>query len=114
MTHHLLIVEDDQALNQMLALHFEDEGYSVEGVHSCRDALARLDAGRVDLLLLDQQLPDGKGTDLLRAVLGRDPGLPVIMMTGEHDLELAIDAIKQGAADFVHKPVKAGGDGASP
>ncbi len=108
MTHHLLIVEDDQALNQMLALHFEDEGYSVEGVHSCRGALARLDAGRVDLLLLDQQLPDGKGTDLLRAVLGRDPGLPVIMMTGEHDLELAIDAIKQGAADFVHKPVKAG------
>jgi DNA-binding NtrC family response regulator len=55
---------------------------------------------------LDQQLPDGQGTDLIGPALAKDPDIPIVMMTGQHDLELAIEAIKQGAADFLHKPVK--------
>jgi DNA-binding NtrC family response regulator len=58
------------------------------------------------LLLLDQQLPDGTGIDVLAEVLLREPDLPIVMMTGQHDLELAIEAIGKGAADFVHKPVE--------
>ncbi|MEJ2213202.1 MAG: sigma-54 dependent transcriptional regulator, partial [Gammaproteobacteria bacterium] len=58
-----------------------------------------------DLVLLDQQLPDGKGIDLLDDLITKKPDSPVIMMTGHHDLELAITAIKKGAADFIHKPV---------
>jgi DNA-binding NtrC family response regulator len=106
MNARLLIVEDDPALNQMLVLHFEDEGFDVEGAIACADALERIDANAYDLLLLDQQLPDGTGMGLLEAVLAREPDLPVVMMTGQHDLELAIEAIKKGAADFVHKPVE--------
>lgn len=106
MTAHLLIVEDDPALNQMLTLHFEDEGFEVAGALTCADALDQLAANAYDLLLLDQQLPDGTGTELLEKVLSREPDLPVVMMTGQHDLELAIEAIKKGAADFVHKPVE--------
>ena len=106
MNAHLLIVEDDPALNQMLVLHFEDEGFEVEGVMTCADALERVTENAFDLLLLDQQLPDGTGLELLDTLMSREPDLPVVMMTGQHDLELAIEAIGKGAADFVHKPVE--------
>jgi len=58
-----------------------------------------------DLVLLDQNLPDGTGLEMLEQIHGLQPDLPVIMMTGMHDLELAIQAIKAGAHDFIHKPV---------
>jgi DNA-binding NtrC family response regulator len=106
MPHQLLIIEDDAALGQMLAMHFEDVGFEVALERTCGSGLARLKEASFDLLLLDQQLPDGQGIDLIETVLALDPELPVIMMTGQHDLELAIEAIKRGAADFVHKPVK--------
>jgi DNA-binding response OmpR family regulator len=105
MTARLLIVEDDPALNQMLVLHFEDEGFDIEGAMTCAEALEQVAVNAYDLLLLDQQLPDGTGMELLEAVLSREPDLPVVMMTGKHDLELAIRAIEKGAADFIHKPV---------
>jgi DNA-binding NtrC family response regulator len=106
MTARLLIVEDDPALNQMLVLHFEDEGFDIEGAMTCAEALEQVAVNAYDLLLLDQQLPDGTGMELLEAVLSREPDLPVVMMTGKHDLELAIRAIEKGAADFIHKPVE--------
>jgi len=105
MSHRLLIIEDDYSLNQMLTLHFEDQGCTVTGVANCAAGLAQLQQQAFDFVLLDQQLPDGLGIDLLPKLLQQAPGLPVIMMTGQHDLELAIEAIKIGAADFVHKPI---------
>jgi two-component system response regulator AtoC len=105
MSARLLIVEDDLALSRMLALHFEDQGFAVDTAADCAGALARLEASAVDLVLLDHQLPDGNGLELLRRMQAAEPELPVIMMTGRHDLELAIEAIKQGARDFVHKPL---------
>jgi DNA-binding NtrC family response regulator len=105
MTPRLLIVEDDAALNQMLALHFEDEGLAVDGVGTCAEARERVAAGAFDLILLDQQLPDGTGLALLPDLLTCLPAVAVVMMTGRHDLELAIEAISLGAADFLHKPV---------
>ena len=106
MPARLLIVEDDTALNQMLCLHFEDDGYAVTGARTCAEAEQKLTAGAYDLALLDQQLPDGTGLELLGRILGSDSHPLVVMITGQHDLELAIEAIKQGAADFVHKPIR--------
>ena len=106
MTARLLVVEDDASLNQMLNLHFEDKGYQVEGVLTCADALDRVRAEARDLILLDQQLPDGKGIEVLKTIRKEVPDQAVIMMTGQHDLELAIQAIKEGAVDFIHKPIK--------
>jgi DNA-binding NtrC family response regulator len=105
MTSRLLIIEDDEALSEMLALHFEDAGIQVERADRVTSGLRVAQAEVPDLVLLDQQLPDGEGRDLISRLLALDPDLPVVMMTGKHDLELAIDAIQQGAADFVHKPV---------
>ena len=102
----VLIIEDDAALAQMLALDFEDRGFTVTLAPTCADGLAAAGREAFDLALLDQQLPDGLGIDLLPRLLESLPKLGVIMMTGQHDLELAIRAIRCGAADFVHKPVR--------
>lgn len=107
MTRELLIIEDDDSLRQMLELHFEDLGYTVSGFNNCTDGVAAATEKAFDLALLDQQLPDGLGIEALPKLLANTPALPVIMFTGQHDLELAIEAIKLGAADFVHKPVSA-------
>ena len=101
----MLIIEDDALLNEMLMLHFEDLGFAAYGAISCAEGLKQLGSAQPDLILLDQQLPDGTGLELLKTILGLRPDQAVIMMTGQHDLELAIEAIKAGARDFVHKPI---------
>ena len=80
MSHTLLIIEDDASLNQMLQLHFEDAGYRVEGVKSCTGGLELLRKSAFDLILLDQQLPDGPGLELLRRLCSEDPGQAIVMM----------------------------------
>lgn len=105
MGKQILIIEDDPALSQMLTLHFEDQGFSVHTAASCATGTDLAAAHPVDLILLDQQLPDGNGIDLLPQLLKLQPAAALIMMTGQHDLELAIHAIKAGARDFVHKPL---------
>ena len=106
MTHELLIIEDDSSLSQMLTLHFEDQGMKVQVAHGRARALEKLSSRKPDLVLLDQQLPDGLGSELIPRILELHPDTRIIMMTGVHDLELAIQAIQQGATDFIHKPVK--------
>ncbi|MFO1419400.1 MAG: sigma-54 dependent transcriptional regulator [Candidatus Competibacteraceae bacterium] len=106
MIPHLLIVEDDAALNLALTLHFEEQGFRVTRAHRIQEALAALATCPPDAALLDQQLPDGTGLELLGQLLAREPGVPVIMMTGARDLDLAIRAIQQGAYDFVYKPLQ--------
>lgn len=102
----ILIIEDDINLGQMLSLHFEEEGFRTQHAPSCEQARDAITHSFYDLILLDQQLPDGNGIDLLNELIEQNTERPVIMMTGHHDLELAITAIKNGAADFIHKPVK--------
>ncbi len=106
MSTQLLIIEDDTSLGQMLGMHFEDQGYQVDIAADCGQALMLCREKAFDLILLDQRLPDGFGIDLLVQILQMHPGQAVVMMTGEHDLELAIDAIKKGATEFVHKPIR--------
>jgi DNA-binding NtrC family response regulator len=106
MGRHLFIVEDDPALNELLVIHFEGQGYQVSSALTIKATLAQLESVAPDLFVLDHRLPDGTGLDLLEKLRSLDSELPVIMMTGTHDLELAIQAIKRGAYDFIHKPVQ--------
>lgn len=108
MSKKLLIIEDDYSLNQMLQMHFEERGFLVSSAQSCSEGWKLLRQSAQDLILLDQQLPDGNGIHLLEKIISEDSSQAVIMMTGQHDLELAIQAIKLGAADFVHKPIRTG------
>ena len=104
----LLIVEDDASLSEMLALHFEEQGFGIHSAVTCAEALELARSAQPDLILLDQQLPDGLGNELIPELHGLSPKSRIIMMTGVHDLELAIQAIQDGASDFIHKPVKTG------
>jgi two-component system response regulator AtoC len=106
MNARILIVEDETALAQMLAMHFEDEGHEVFHASCLREARELEPRHQPDLILMDQGLPDGKGYDLLCEFQEQDSPATMIMMTAEHDLDLAIAAIKAGAFDFVHKPIK--------
>ena len=106
MSHRLLIVEDDKSLSQMLRLHFEERAFDVHAAFSCAEALKQSEQLQPDLVLLDQQLPDGLGAELIPRLRQLSPASRIIMMTGVHDLELAIQAIQEGATDFIHKPVK--------
>ncbi|HFE48827.1 MAG TPA: sigma-54-dependent Fis family transcriptional regulator [Chromatiaceae bacterium] len=105
MRTRLLITEDDHSLNEILAMHFEDQGFDVLQAESIQAAQQILSSTKLDLVLLDQQLPDGTGLDLIPRIRDTDEDTAIVMMTGQHDLELAIEAIKRGAADFIHKPV---------
>jgi len=96
MRKQLLIIEDDTALNQMLQFHFEENGFRVSAAYGCGEGIVLLQQTAFDLILLDQQLPDGTGLELLQKIHADDPLQAVIMMTGQHDLELAIQAIKEG------------------
>ena len=106
MTAQILIVEDDGSLNQTLQLHFEEQGHQPSGVTTLRDARRSLSRHWPDLVLLDQHLPDGLGLQMLEEILSQQDDTAVVMMTGVHDLDLAIRAIKTGAFDFIYKPLQ--------
>ena len=106
MMSHLLIVEDDKTLCSALETYFQEIGYRVSRAYTVAEADKLAAESSLDIVLLDQILPDGSGLDLMQKLLEQNLGLPIIMMTGAHDLELAIKAIQGGAYDFVYKPVQ--------
>jgi len=106
MNSRILILEDEQALAQMLMMHFEDEGHEVFHASCLEEARKLAPLHQPDLILMDQGLPDGKGYELLCEFTVQNIDAIMVMMTAEHDLELAIAAIKAGAFDFIHKPIK--------
>ena len=101
----ILIIDDDAALAEMLALNLDDLGYSTELAHTGAEARAFLSGHDVRLILLDQHLPDTHGLKLLQWILQQKPDTPAVMVTGFHDMGLAISAMKAGAYDYLHKPI---------
>jgi DNA-binding NtrC family response regulator len=100
----LLIVEDDLAIKQWLFLYFLDAGLVPAGVGSCAEAVERVAVAAFDLTLLAKRLPDGTGVALLPGIFAESSWVPLVMMTGCHDLKVVIEAISVGAAGFGHKP----------
>lgn len=101
----IFIIDDDPHLAEMLLLHFEDLGYKCDSAQTGRDAKNKLENIQPKLFFLDQHLPDTLGVKLLPELKEKWPKVPVLMITGKHDMELAIEAIKLGATDYIHKPI---------
>jgi two-component system response regulator AtoC len=99
----ILVVDDEQLIRWSLTSRLEDEGYRVLEAENAADALKRFREG-VDLVLLDYKLPDGDGLEILRQIKSTAPDILVILLTGYSSVELAVEAMKQGAYHYVNKP----------
>jgi DNA-binding NtrC family response regulator len=101
---HLLIVDDEQALREAIAERLADHGFLVEQAASGEQALQRLAEFAFDILITDLRLPGIDGGKVIDAALERYPEIIAIVITGYGTVKDAVEAIKQGAADFITKP----------
>ncbi len=101
----LLIVDDELSVRDSLAKWFREEGYEVATAESANEALTRLAEQRWDVALVDIKMHGTDGIELQRRVHELDPDLMVIMMTGYASVETAVTALKNGAYDYVTKPL---------
>ena len=101
----LLIVDDELSVRDSLAKWFHEEGYDVGTAESASDALTRLAEHSWDAALLDIKMRGTDGIELQRRLHELDPDLVVIIMTGYASVETAVTALKNGAYDYVSKPL---------
>jgi two-component system nitrogen regulation response regulator NtrX len=101
----VLIVDDEEGIRESLSGIFEDDGYSVLTSTSGEDALKLIKEQSLDLILLDVWLPGIDGIQTLREIKELNPDLPVIMISGHGNIEIAVKATKIGAYDFLEKPL---------
>jgi len=102
---HVLVVEDDRDTRANLCDILEMDGYQVETAGSVVEALNRSNWSQISAILLDRKLPDGNAEELLPRLKELAPSAAVMIVTGHADLEGAITAIRQGAADYITKPI---------
>jgi DNA-binding NtrC family response regulator len=101
----ILLVEDKDSLRRVLRLTLENAGYTVAEAIDARAALNEIANSRHRLILTDLRMPNGSGLDVLRAARAADADVPVIVMTAFGSIDEAVQAMKDGAHDFLQKPV---------
>jgi DNA-binding NtrC family response regulator len=101
----ILLVEDKDSLRVMLRHALEAQGHTVIEARDQPEAVAALQSVRPAMVLSDLRLPEGDGFGVLRAAKDLDPGLPVVVMTAFGNVQDAVAAMKEGALDFLAKPV---------
>ena len=101
----ILLVEDKDSLRRVLRLTLENAGYTVTEAADARSALNEISASPHKLVLTDLRMPHGSGLDVLRAARAADGSIPVIVMTAFGSIDEAVQAMKDGAHDFLQKPV---------
>src|SRR6476661_964938 len=101
---HLLIVDDESALREAIAERLADHGFVVEQAPSGEQALERLADFAFDILITDLRLPGIDGRKVVESAIERYPDIIPIVITGYGTVKDAVEAIKQGAADFITKP----------
>jgi two-component system, NtrC family, response regulator HydG len=101
----LLIVDDELSVRDSLGKWFREEGYEVDTAENSNEALTRLAEKKYDLALLDIKMRGTDGIELQRRMHELDPSVIVIMMTGYASVETAVTALKNGAYDYVTKPL---------
>lgn len=106
MSHSILIVEDDLTFATMLKTWLGKKGFSVDTASSNARARKQLEAHPYDLVLSDLRLPDQDGILLLSWIKEQGYNVPLIIMTGYADIQSAVQAMKQGASDYISKPVQ--------
>lgn len=103
---NILIVDDELSVRESLEKVLSRAGYTTKTAGSGNDAIKILHKKQTDIILSDLKMPDGDGLDLLREVRKAYPYIEVILLTGYGTIEKAVEAMKEGAYDFITKPFK--------
>jgi DNA-binding NtrC family response regulator len=101
----ILVVDDDQAVRDSLSKWFKEDGFNVGTAEGAAEALQQLRGQKWDILLLDIQMPGMDGMELQQRIKEIDSGATVIFITAHGSVETAVKALKEGAFDYVSKPV---------
>jgi two-component system nitrogen regulation response regulator NtrX len=105
MAKRILVVDDEERIRQSLNGILKDEGYEVQEAKDGTQALKQVESDPPDLVLLDIWMPGMDGMEILERIKAQIPNLPVIMISGHGNIELAVKAVKLGAYDFIEKPL---------
>jgi two-component system, NtrC family, nitrogen regulation response regulator NtrX len=102
----ILIVDDERDIRELIGDILHDEGFSVRLAANSDDCMAAINAEAPALMILDIWLKDSRmdGIDILKAVKRDNPDIPVVIISGHGNIEIAVAAIRQGAYDFIEKP----------
>ena len=106
MTATILIVDDEENALRNLSAFLSKKGYEIITATRLAEARASLQRGEPDIVLLDVQLPDGYGPDLLEETVHIPDRPPIILITAYGEIEMAVEAMKNGAQDFLQKPIE--------
>nr|NIQ03380.1 sigma-54-dependent Fis family transcriptional regulator [Nitrospinaceae bacterium]NIR57271.1 sigma-54-dependent Fis family transcriptional regulator [Nitrospinaceae bacterium]NIS87723.1 sigma-54-dependent Fis family transcriptional regulator [Nitrospinaceae bacterium]NIT84589.1 sigma-54-dependent Fis family transcriptional regulator [Nitrospinaceae bacterium]NIU46772.1 sigma-54-dependent Fis family transcriptional regulator [Nitrospinaceae bacterium] len=101
---HILVVDNEKSMREMLTIALEKEGYEVETARNGEVAVEMIENGDYDVVITDINMPRSNGIDVLNAVTRIRPQTPVIMMTGYASAETAVETMKKGAYDYITKP----------
>lgn len=105
MKGHILLVEDEAPLRHTLARILQGAGFQVTTAATGTESLGLLQQHTFDLVYLDIRLPDMSGMDILKRLHAQNPSLPVVLFTAQPDLQTALEALRQGAVDYLLKPL---------
>lgn len=101
----ILVVDDERAIRNSLKEILEYEDYKVEVAENGAEALQKVQTGKFDLIFSDIKMPEMDGITFLEAVLNERGDLPIVMMSGHAEIDIAVKSIKLGAYDFISKPL---------
>jgi DNA-binding NtrC family response regulator len=100
----VLVADDEAVVVNSIRKILARKGFTVDEAFNCKDALHQVMSKDYDLVLLDMRMPDGNGLDLLTKIKSKRPDLRVVIVTGYASVETAVDAIRNGASDYIPKP----------
>lgn len=106
MSFAVLIVDDEENARLIIGSFLASEGYEVLDAATLSAAREIIRLGKADIILLDVELPDGYGPVLLQETAQMPLAPPIILITAHGDIDMAVDAMKNGAQDFIQKPIK--------
>jgi two-component system, NtrC family, nitrogen regulation response regulator GlnG len=100
----ILVVDDEPEVRLVLTEFLESQGYEVTAAASGAEALAMVDAAKPHVVLLDVTMPEMDGMETLKRLAAAHPGLPIIMVTANADVDITSRLLALGAADYIPKP----------
>ncbi len=101
---HVLVIDDEESMRHALAKGFQRAGFTSTEAATGKDGVDRFVEGRFDAVLTDVKLPDLSGLDIVAILTEMDARIPVVVMTGYGTVEMALEAMRRGAKDYVQKP----------